>query len=106
MTLRVLVTRGYAALLMVPCALATPAVAWAQDAGPPVEGDASAPVDASGKVVGEQFVAVDRAQAGVGDTVLINAEGGGARLVFGRKLTDALAIQDVIVGVVDAFDEG
>jgi microcompartment protein CcmK/EutM len=65
-----------------------------------------APVDASGAVVGEAFVAVDRAQAGVGDTVLVNAEGGGARLVFGRKLTDALAIQDVIVGVVDAFHEG
>lgn len=65
-----------------------------------------APVDAKGAVVGEAFVAVDRAQAGVGDTVLVNAEGGGARLVFGRKLTDALAIQDVIVGVVDAFHEG
>jgi microcompartment protein CcmK/EutM len=51
-------------------------------------------------------VAVDRAQAGVGDTVLVNAEGGGARLVFGRKLTDPLAIQDVIVGVVDAYHEG
>ena len=65
-----------------------------------------APVDPNGEVVGEQFIAVDRAQAGVGDTVLVNAEGGGARLVFGRKLTDALAIQDVIVGVVDAFHEG
>ena len=64
-----------------------------------------APVDALGAVVGEAFVAVDRAQAGVGDTVLVNAEGGGARLVFGRKLTDPLAIQDVIVGVVDAYDE-
>lgn len=64
-----------------------------------------APVDARGAVVGDAFVAVDRAQAGVGDTVLVNAEGGGARLVFGRKLTDPLAIQDVIVGVVDAFHE-
>ena len=65
-----------------------------------------APVDPSGAVVDEVFVAVDHAQAGVGDTVLVNAEGGGARLVFGRKLTDPLAIQDVIVGVVDAFHEG
>ena len=64
-----------------------------------------APIDPRGVVVGEAFVAVDRAQAGVGDTVLVNAEGGGARLVFGRKLTDPLAIQDVIVGVVDAYDE-
>lgn len=65
-----------------------------------------APVDPQGAVTGETFVAVDHAQAGVGDTVLVNAEGGGARLVFGRKLTDPLAIQDVIVGVVDAYHEG
>ena len=65
-----------------------------------------APVDGAGAEVGDTFVAVDHAQAGVGDTVLVNAEGGGARMVFGRKLTDPLAIQDVIVGIVDAMDEG
>jgi ethanolamine utilization protein EutN len=60
------------------------------------------PVDAEGKRTGEVFVAVDRAQAGTGDLVLVNAEGGGARQMFGLKPTDKLAIQDVIVGVVDA----
>lgn len=60
------------------------------------------PVAGDGSATGEVFIAVDRANAGVGDTVLVNAEGGGARQVFGMKPTDRLAIQDVIVGVVDA----
>jgi len=64
------------------------------------------PVDAAGKRTGEVFIAVDRAQAGTGDLVLINAEGTGARQVFGLKPTDKLAIQDVIVGVVDSVDGG
>jgi microcompartment protein CcmK/EutM len=63
------------------------------------------PVGGDGAPVGEVFIAVDRAQAGEGDTVLVNAEGGGARQVFGMKPTDRLAIQDVIVGVVDAVTE-
>ena len=62
------------------------------------------PIDAAGARTGEVFIAVDRAQAGVGDRVLINAEGGGARQIFGLKPTDKLAIQDVIVGVVDAVE--
>lgn len=63
------------------------------------------PVDAAGHRAGEAFIAVDRAQAGVGDTVLINAEGNGARQIFGLKPTDKLAIQDVIVGIVDAVED-
>ncbi|MFO0625429.1 MAG: EutN/CcmL family microcompartment protein [Polyangiales bacterium] len=63
------------------------------------------PVAGDGTPAGEVFIAVDRAQAGEGDTVLVNAEGGGARQVFGMKPTDRLAIQDVIVGVVDAVTE-
>ncbi len=62
------------------------------------------PISAAGDRAGEVFIAVDRAQAGVGDRVLVNAEGGGARQVFGLKPTDKLAIQDVIVGVVDAVE--
>lgn len=62
------------------------------------------PVDAKGQRAGEVFVAVDRAQAGTGDLVLVNAEGNGARQVFGLKPGDKLAIQDVIVGVVDSVD--
>ena len=64
-----------------------------------------APVNPAGEAQGEVFVAVDRAQAGVGDTVLVNAEGNGSRQMFGLKPTDKLAIQDVIVGVVDAVVE-
>jgi microcompartment protein CcmK/EutM len=64
------------------------------------------PIDATGRRTGAVFVAVDRAQAGVGDRVLVNAEGNGARQVFGLKPTDKLAIQDVIVGVVDAVEDG
>jgi ethanolamine utilization protein EutN len=63
------------------------------------------PIDAAGVKTGEAFIAVDRAQAGVGDTVFINAEGGGARQMFGMKPTDKLAIQDVIVGIVDRVEE-
>jgi len=44
---------------------------------------------------------VDRAQAGPGDRVLINQEGGGARQVFGLGPRDKLPIRSVIVGVVD-----
>ncbi len=62
------------------------------------------PVDAAGQRAGEVFIAVDRAQAGPGDLVLVNAEGGGARQMFGLKPTDKLAIQDVVVGVVDAVE--
>jgi ethanolamine utilization protein EutN len=47
----------------------------------------------------EDFVALDNSQAGIGDTVLINREGGGARMVLGNP--DA-AVISVIVGVVDS----
>lgn len=63
------------------------------------------PVTPAGERTGEVFIAVDRAQAGTGDTVLINAEGNGARQVFGMRPTDKLAIQDIIVGVVDHAEE-
>ncbi len=44
------------------------------------------------------FVAMDKAQAGIGDTVLINREGNGARQVLSNP--DACIIS-VIVGIVD-----
>lgn len=50
---------------------------------------------------GTSFVAVDRVDAGEGDLVLVNAEGGGARLV----LNDDLApLRNLVVAVVDAID--
>jgi len=45
------------------------------------------------------FVALDNMHAGIGDTVLVLNEGGGARQVLGNK--DACVIS-VIIGIVDS----
>jgi microcompartment protein CcmK/EutM len=47
----------------------------------------------------EDFIAVDSTHAGIGDTVLVNREGNGARQVL--KNPDACIIS-VIVGIVDS----
>ena len=47
---------------------------------------------------GPTFLAVDRVDAGVGDSVLINKEGSSARLLFGDE---SIPVRAVIVGVVD-----
>lgn len=47
------------------------------------------------------ILALDAAQAGVGDQVLVNREGSGARLIFGN---DEIPVQAVIVAVVDHLD--
>ena len=47
----------------------------------------------------EDFIALDSTQAGIGDTVLINREGNGARQVL--RNPDACVIS-VIVGIVDS----
>ena len=46
------------------------------------------------------FIAIDNTQAGVGDTVLVNREGNGARQVLNNP--DG-AIISVIVGIVDSL---
>lgn len=51
-----------------------------------------------GEETGDYDIAVDVAQAGIGDTVLVLDEGNGARQVLGL---DPGAIRAVIVGVVD-----
>ncbi len=56
-----------------------------------LEGETSAPED--------DFIALDNTQAGIGDTVLINREGNGARQAL--KNPDACVIS-VIVGIVDS----
>ena len=48
----------------------------------------------------EDFIALDSTQAGIGDTVLINREGNGARQVL--RNPDACIIS-VIVGIVDSI---
>ncbi len=47
------------------------------------------------------FLALDNTQAGIGDTVLVNREGSGARQVLQNP--DA-AVISVIVGIVDSVD--
>jgi microcompartment protein CcmK/EutM len=59
------------------------------------------PIDAAGKPAGKSLLAIDRAQAGAGDRVLVNDEGNSARLIIGSK--DA-SIRTVIVGIVDAVE--
>jgi ethanolamine utilization protein EutN len=47
----------------------------------------------------DDFIALDNTQAGIGDTVLVNREGNGARQAL--KNPDA-AVISVIVGIVDS----
>jgi microcompartment protein CcmK/EutM len=55
-------------------------------------------LDLEGQETGYYDIAVDVAQAGPGDTVLVIDEGNGARQVLGL---DPGAVRAVIVGVVD-----
>ncbi len=59
------------------------------------------PIDEQGREAGASFVAVDHAQAGAGDRVLVLVEGNGARQILRGE---QLPIRSVIVGVVDAVD--
>ncbi len=56
------------------------------------------PLDLEGEEGGD-FVALDNTHAGVGDTVLVNREGNGARQVLG--ISDG-CVRSVIVGIVDS----
>ena len=58
-------------------------------------------VDAKGIPHSDPFIAVDCAQAGVGDYVLIVEEGGSAREAMNRP--DG-AVDAVIVGIIDEFN--
>lgn len=57
------------------------------------------PLVTEGESSEEDFIAIDNTHAGIGDTVLINREGNGARQVL--KNPDACIIS-VIVGIVDS----
>jgi microcompartment protein CcmK/EutM len=57
------------------------------------------PVDENGKDTGNSFVAIDNAQAGVGDTVIVLTEGNGVRQIL--KQGDIVPIRSMIVGIVD-----
>ena len=60
------------------------------------------PLDEHGGNAGTSFVAVDQAQAGVGDKVLVLTEGNGVRQIL--KAGDQVPIRSVIVGIVDHVD--
>ncbi|MHB8088273.1 MAG: EutN/CcmL family microcompartment protein [Anaerolineaceae bacterium] len=61
------------------------------------------PLVMAGEKADDDFVALDATQAGIGDTVLINREGGGARQVL--RDPDAPVIS-LIVGIVDSVHIG
>jgi microcompartment protein CcmK/EutM len=56
------------------------------------------PVKESGELYDKTRVAVDRAQAGVGDKVLVLQEGSSSRFIFG---VESEPVHCIIVGVVD-----
>lgn len=58
------------------------------------------PLTLPGEIIEDDFIALDTTQAGIGDTVLVNREGNGARQVLNNP--DA-AVISVIVGIVDSL---
>ena len=62
------------------------------------------PLDERGVDAGQSFVAVDHAQAGVGDKVLVLTEGNGVRQIL--KAGDIVPIRSIIVGIVDQVETG
>lgn len=56
------------------------------------------PVDEHGNDIGNSFLSCDNAQAGPGDTVLVQQEGNTARQLLGTKDDP---FHSVIVGIVD-----
>lgn len=67
------------------------------------------PLDENGRPAGAVILAIDRAQAGVGDRVLVLREGSGVRQIVGRDQGKAVAdavkmdwpVRSMIVGIVD-----
>lgn len=59
------------------------------------------PIDERGRAAGAELLAVDNAQAGVGDTVLVLKEGTGVRQILVQDPTATLPILETIVGIVD-----
>lgn len=59
------------------------------------------PLDERGEASGPPMIAVDHAQAGVGDRVLVLREGNGVRQILGLTGQQA-PLLELVVGVVDA----
>ena len=57
-------------------------------------------LDLNGRTVGEEMVAIDMADAGIGDIVLTNNDGGAAKMITGdQEIIAGLTI----CGVVDSY---
>jgi ethanolamine utilization protein EutN len=61
------------------------------------------PVDPAGKPSGKTRIGIDRAQAGVGDRVLVIDEGNSARQILGDPKG---AVKTIVIGVVDYVELG
>lgn len=62
------------------------------------------PLDERGHDAGASFVAIDHAQAGAGDKVIVLTEGTGARQILAQG--DLVPIRSIIVGIVDHVEIG
>ncbi len=60
------------------------------------------PIEPSGEAKGASFLAVDWAQAGPGDRVLVMSEGNGVRQVV--QMGSQVPVRSLIVGIVDEVD--
>jgi microcompartment protein CcmK/EutM len=58
------------------------------------------PLDIDGRPQGTSRIALDGANAGIGDIVLLNNDGGAASMVTGDK---KLVADDTIAGVIDNY---
>lgn len=59
------------------------------------------PLGLEGEPDGDEVIAVDQVDAGIGDRVLVSREGNAARQVTGR---DRIPLQNLVIGVVDRID--
>jgi microcompartment protein CcmK/EutM len=72
------------------------------------------PITEAGRAVGPIILAIDRAQAGVGDRVLVMREGSGVRQIVGRELGKSIdesvkmdwPVRSLVIGIVDAVELG
>lgn len=58
------------------------------------------PLTLAGEAPEDDFIALDNTHAGIGDTVLVNREGNGARQILNNP--DACVVS-VIVGIIDSL---
>jgi ethanolamine utilization protein EutN len=63
-------------------------------------------VDLRGGIIGRPLLALDRVDAGVGDLVLVNKEGGSARILYGDEETPVQAVIVAVVDDVEIAEEG